>query len=300
MAKNVFEESEERQRSPLLGEKIITSVVERSGYVIAAAILLVVILVMTTDIRFITAQSVADFSATFFVLMFCSYGMYMNMYRNGMISGERLKEYKDVCKRYDEVRDKIKSADVYKRLADFCREYVDNDRRARIEEALSFSGVSYDEFLRYQHLGRAALKAEGLCDTQIRRIRSAKRIRPIKLTPAMLYKQGKGATRFKALHTPPSERRKRDSIFKFITNALSYGMTGFIAFEMFSDPSFKTLCTVAFKLLMIGYTGYSGYVRGYDNIVTDTVLYINDQIDLLEQFERREERICATESESTL
>lgn len=300
MAKNIFEANEERQRSPLLGEKIITSVVERSGYVIAAAILLVVILVMTTDIRFITAQIGSNFSATFFVLMFCSYGLYLNMYTNGMISGERLKVYKDACKRYDEVRDKIKSADVYKRLADFCREYVDNDRRARIEEALSFSGVSYDEFLRYQHLGRAALKAEGLCKAQIRRIRAAKRIRPIKLTPAMLYKQGKGSTRNKALHTPPSERRKWDRISKFITNALSCGMTVFIAFDMFSNPSFKTLCAVAFKLLMIGYTGYRGYVRGYYNIVTDTVLYINDQIDILEQFELREERVCVTESESTL
>ena len=297
MAKNIFEDTEERQRAPLLGEKIITSVVERSGYVIAAAILLVVILVMTTDIRFITAQSVADFSATFFVLMFCSYGMYMNMYRNGMISGERLEVYKDACKKYDEVRDKIKSADVNKRLAQFCREYVDNDRRARIEEALSFSDISYEDFLSYKHLGRRNLKAKGLCDAQIRRIRAAKRIRAIKLSPPMLYKQGKSATRGKAFHTPPSERRKWDSIMKFITNALSYGMTGFIAFEVFSDPSFKTLCTVAFKILMIGYTGYSGYVRGYDNIATDTVLYIRDQIDLLEQFKRWEERICATESE---
>lgn len=295
MAKNVFEESEERQRSPLLGEKIITSVVERSGYVIAAAILLVVILVMTTDIRFITAQSVADFSATFFVLMFCSYGMYINMYRNGMISGERLKEYKDVCESYDKVRDTVKSADVNKRLAQFCREYVDNDRRARIEEALSFSYVSYADFLRYKHMRRKTLKAEGLCNSQIRRIRAAKRVRPIKLTPAMLYKQGKSASRGKAFHTPPSERRKWDSVVKFITNALSYGMTGFIAFEVFSNPSFKTLCTVAFKILMIGYTGYSGYVRGFDNIATDTVLFIRDQIDLLEQFKRWEECTCATE-----
>lgn len=290
MAKNIFEENAEDRVKPLLGEKTITSMVERAGYIVAGAILLVVILVMTTDIKFITAQSVADFSVAFFVLMFCSCAMYANMYKNGMIAGERLQAYKDICAEYDSVRESIKSANVNKKLADFCRSYVDNELRSRIEEVLSFADISYESFSRYRHMSIPEMREAGLYKLQINRIRAARRIRPIKLSPSMLYKQGARASRRKTLHTPPAERRRMDNAFKFMTTAFSYSVTGFIAFEIFTDPSWQTFCAVAFKLLMVGYTGYSGYMRGYDNIATDTVFYIRDQIDLLKQFKSWEAR----------
>lgn len=290
MAKNIFEDNAEEKVKPILGEKSTTSMVERAGYIVAAAILLVVILVMTTDIKFITAQSIADFSVAFFVLMFCSCAMYANMYKNGMIAGERLQAYKDICSEYDSVRESIKSANLNKKLADFCRSYVDNELRSRIEEVLSFADITYDNFLRYRHMSIAEMRKAGLYKMQILRIRAARRIRPIKLTTSMLYKQGARASRRKMLHTPPAERRRMDNAFKIVTTALSYSVTGFIAFEIFTDPSWKTFCAVAFKLLMVGYTGYSGYMRGYDNIATDTVYYIRDQIDLLNQFKSWGER----------
>lgn len=297
MARNIFEENEERE-NPLLGEKTITSMMEKAGYVVAAAILLVVILVMTTDIKCITAQSVADFSVAFFVLMFCSYCMYANMYRNGMLAGERLQAYKDICAEYDSVRSNIKSGDVNKKLSQFCREYVDNERRARIEEVLSGVDISFEDYTKYKHMSRSKMKECGLFSPQIRRVIAARRIRPIKLSPTIIYKQGKSASRRKVIHMTPSDRRKLDNVFKFVTNAASYCVTGFIAFEIFTDPSWQTIFEVAFKLLMIVYTGYSGYMRGYDNIATDTVVFIKDQIELLHQFMRWEE--CAYDKQQSL
>lgn len=297
MAKNIFEENEEREK-PLLGEKTITSMMEKAGYVVAAAILLVVILVMTTDIKCITAQSLADFSVAFFVLMFCSYCMYINMYRSGMLAGEKLDEYKKVCEEYNAVRDKIKSPDVHKRLSAFCRDYVDEERRARIEEVLSLEDIRYEDFARYKNMRRSQMRQAGLYKAQIRRIVAARRIRPIRLSPTIIYKQGNNASRRKALHMLPSDRRKIDNAFKFATNAASYCVTGFIAFEIFTDPTWQTLFEVAFKLLMVICTGYSGYMRGFDNIATDTVVFIKDQIELLHQFMRWEE--CAYDKQQSL
>lgn len=289
MARNIFEENEEREK-PLLGEKTITSMMEKAGYAVAAAILLVVILVMATDIKCITSISIQDFSVTFFVLMFCSYFMYLNMYRNGMIAGERLVEYKNVCEEYTTVRDKIKSPDVHKRLSAFCRDYVDNEMRARIEEVLSKGDIAFEDYTRYKHMGKAQLKACGLFKDQRKCIRKAKRIRHIKLTPTIIYKGGNNASRRKVIHMLPSDRRLIDNVSKLISNATSYCVAGVVAFEIFADPSWQTVISVAFKLLMVVCTGYSGYMRGFDNIATDTVAFIKDQIELLNQFMRWEER----------
>lgn len=290
MAKNIFEEDAEEREKPLLGETTMTSLMEKAGYFVAAAILLVVILVMATDIKFITSISIRDFSVAYCVLMFLSYFMYATLYRNGMLAGKKLKEYKDVCEEYNDVRDKIKSPNVHKRLSDFCREYVDNERRARIEEVLSREDITYDDYIRYKHMGGSQMKECGLFKDQIRCIKRARRIRSIKLTPTIIYKQGNNASRRKVIHMLPSDRRIIDNLSKFLSNAASYFIAGFVAFEIFSNPSWQNVILVAFKLLMVIWTGYRGYIRGYDNIATDTVVFMKDQIELLNQFMRWEER----------
>jgi hypothetical protein len=284
MAKYNFDDSEDGAVAPLLGEKNVTSLIERAGYVVAAAILLVVVLIMTTDIRCIAVQSLADFSVAMFALMFCSYFMYLNMYRNGMFAGEKLKEYKEVCAEYEKIRSEIKSSNVTKRLSEFCREYVENERISRIKGILATADISYDDFQKYKHMSRKQMANEGLFKPQILSVIMARRIRPIKLTPTMLIRPGKNASRRNAMHMTPEDRRKWDKITKFVSNAASYGVAGVILFDIYTDLSWKKIFEVAFKLLLVVYTGYSGYMRGYDNIATDTVVFTRDQIDLLKQF----------------
>lgn len=287
MAKDIFEEHHaEAESAPVtLGNRSNLSMMEKAGYAIAAAILLVVIVVMTADIKVITIQRAADLSVSFFVLVFCSYGMYVNMYRSGMLAGEKTSSYKKVCEEYDQIRADLKKCNLQKRLTEFCIEYVEIEHRARIEEILLPADISWEEYDTCRHLSKAEIMEKGYTRAQFCRIRAANRVRPIKLTPEMLYKQGRMPVKRGALHTQPAVKRRGDFIKKLVTTAMTSGATGFIAFELFSELTWRTVCSVSFKLLMVALTGYSGYTRGYDNIATDSVLYTQDQIDLLRQFE---------------
>lgn len=283
MANNPFADEKTVVRESKTAQK---NLMETAGYIISAAILLVVIIVMTTDIRNITFQGAADLSLQMFVLLFLSYGMYVSMYSNGMMAGEKLPIFKETTQKYTEIRDEIASANNHKALSSFCREYVEQELRSRIEDTILPYGITFDQYKELRFLSDEDMLGKGLSEEQIERIRAANRIKPIKLTPEMLYKHGKAPIKRGVMHIQPALRRRADYIIKLFTTALTSCAMGFIAFELFAEPTWETVCAVVFKLLMVAVTGYSGYVRGYDNIVTDSVLYMQDQIDLLGQFKR--------------
>jgi hypothetical protein len=268
-------------------KKVATSILEKAGFIMAAVIMLVVIVVMTSDIKIITFKEVTELSLSFFVLIFCSYSMYGNMYHSGMLAGRRLGSYKKVSRDYITIRDDIKTKDVQKQLAAFCKEYVDNELKSRREALLENADVTWEEYQECKHLSKKELQYDKkLSKVKIKAISDANWIVPIKLEPAMLYKQGGQTVRRSPLHTAPSTKRTFDFIWNLVkTGATSLCMC-FIAFELFSEPSWEMFCAVAIKLLTVALNGYAGYRRGYDNIAVDTVNYTEDQIDMLEQFKK--------------
>ena len=268
-------------------KKAATSILEKAGFVMAAVIMLVVIVVMTSDIKLVTFKQVTELSLSFFVLIFCSYSMYGNMYHSGMLAGRKLDSYKKVSKDYIAIRDEIKAKDTQKKLAEFCKEYVDNELRSRREALLENADVTWEEYLECRHLSKKELQYDKkFSKVKIKAIADANWIVPIKLEPAMLYKQGGQAVRRSPLHTAPSTKRAFDFGWNLIkTSATSLCMC-FIAFELFSEPSWEMFCAVCIKLLTVALNGYAGFRRGYDNIAVDTVSYTEDQIDMLEQFKK--------------
>lgn len=268
-------------------KKTAASILEKAGFIMAAVIMLVVIVVMTSDIKLVTFKQVTELSLSFFVLIFCSYSMYGNMYHSGMIAGKKLDEYIKVCKEYAIIRAEIKEKDVQKQLAAFCKEYVDNELRERRETVLENADVTWEEYLACRLLSnRELVNDKKLSKVKIKAISAANMIVPVRLTPAMLYKQGGQTVRISPLRTAPSVKRTFDFVWNlFKTGATSLCMC-FIAFELFSEPSWEMFCAVAMKLLTVALNGYAGYRRGYDNIAVDTVNYTEDQIDMLEQFKK--------------
>lgn len=288
MQKDIFGEETEKNESRVLsiGRAIISPSfsIEKAGYFIAAVILLVVIVVMTTDIRAVTVQNIKDLSLSMFVLFFCSYAMYGNMYKSGTLAGENVDAYKEVCKKYDEIRSEIITQDTQKDLSLFCREYVMRELQDRIEDVLIPVSISLVEYEEYKHLTRAQLEERKLSKPQIRRILMANKIRPVKLTPELLCKQGRVPIKRGLMHILPSHRRKKDYMANIGSALTASGAIGFMAFEVFSNPSWSTFCAVVFKVFAVAFTGFSGYVKGYDLITTYTVLFTQDQIDILNQF----------------
>ena len=285
------DETKTKSLAPLGGKSIL----EKAGFIMAAAIMLVVIIVMTTDVKGITFKTIADMSAQFFVLTFCTYGMYTNLYQNGTIAGERSSEYIEVTKKYAELREEMKTNDLHKELTQFCREYVDTERKARCEDVLVTVGVSWEDFLEYRHLNKDELVEKGLSPLMISAVKRAKRIRPIKLRSDMLLRNGRTATRRRAMHVQPIVKRRADMAVHFIKTALTNGALGLIVCDVLVNPSWQTVGAVALKLISVAFSGYSGYRAGFVNVTVNSVAYVQDQIDLLEEFKQWEAKASVTE-----
>lgn len=287
MGNNPFVEEKAEEILPLkrkLSFFPTASFIEKASYIMAIAILAVIVVVMTTDIKAISVQNIKDLSLSMFVLIFCTYCMYVNMYGAGSMAGEKTDRHKDIIAAYNKIKSEVITRDSRKDLAIFCRYIVEKDHKERIEEALIPVGISFEDFEKVRDLSVGELIEKGFSKRKIQCIKRANLIRPIKLTPEMLYKQCKGIIKRGLMHMQPEARKKFDMIKQFVITVLTSGAMGIIVFEVFSDPSWSTVCAVVFKVFAVAFTGYRGYVRGYDNIVTDTVLFTQDQIDILEQF----------------
>ena len=114
----------------------------------------------------------------------------------------------------------------------------------------------------------------------------ANAIKPIKLTPEMIMKRGRGNKRRAPLGVRPETAKTINYVVKLATTVGTSIFTGMIALEAISNPSWATFAELCIKLLMVILSGFTGYKMGYENITINTVDYILDQTDLLNQFEQ--------------
>ena len=172
------------------GRKVGATVIEKAGLITAVFILIVVAVVMTSDISFISINDIKDFSIEAFLILFLCNSMYGNMYHTGVIAARKLEKYKKVKKEYTRIRDEIKMHGFMKRLTAFCKEYVDNELQARREALLENADVTWEEYKECRNLSKKALYELGYDKYKVKAISAANWIVPIKLEPAMIYSDG--------------------------------------------------------------------------------------------------------------
>ena len=290
MARDVFTEDFEDKTEgeyrgdPFSKKKLTTTMVEKAGWIMAVVIMLVVIAVMTLDIKTVTVQKITELSLTAFLLLFCSYAMYGNMYHTGRLEGHKLDSYKRVMARYDAIREEVRSKDIWVELREFCADFVQKELKECRENRLYVGGVSYEEFLKYHRLSKKEMRQKRLPERKIKAILDANWAEPMIFTAEMLYKTGSPTRwRFTPMHISPRTKEIFDYLWTLArTLATSLGMC-FIAFEMFEVPSWETFASVVIKLFTVVISGYSGYRNGY-SLVTTEIAYTEDRIEYLEQF----------------
>jgi hypothetical protein len=150
---------------------------------------------------------------------------------------------------------------------------------------LSVVGLSYDDYTKlYMHLDDASIDAlPQLSEPQKKALKKANRVKPVKLTPEMLMRHGRDVRRRSPLEVSPISKKNIMFGTKFLEIAvLSVGMS-IIALDIIVEPSWLIFASVCLKLVSVIMNGFAGYRTGYENIVIDTVNYMNGQIDLMQQ-----------------
>ena len=260
-------------------KKTFRAVLNNSGSLISIFIILVVGVVMTTEIRFDSAANVASLGLDFFVMILCSYGMYVNLAASGTKQGLLTQEYLDAQSRYDELVERINGQSD--KLTAFCESYVAKELKSTRTMIVESVGITYEAYER-DYIGCDAPSAN-LTERQKAAIQRANRVKPIKLTPSMLVKRSRGIRRRSPLSMAPGVKKAFAFSGRFSTIALTSIMTVWIALDVIVNPDWNVLVMALLRILTVVLNGFSGWQFGYDNVVNDRVNYLSDQCDLIEQ-----------------
>ena len=248
-------------------------------------ILFMVIVVMTTDIRFVSTADIAALGLDFFLLLFCSYLFYVFCADNGTRAGLLSEVYKKALERFTTLKKKIIETGLHTRMREFCSHYICEDLRETRMLYLAVAGIDYDEYItKYSNLDGEGVDAlTDLAPGQKSAIKKANKVKPIKLTPDMIMKQGISSRRRSPLEVRPLTKKTAVFGAKFVRMAILSVCMSVIAFEVIVEPTWIIFVAVCLKLVSVTINGFDGYKEGYDNIAIDTVNFLDSQSDLMEQ-----------------
>lgn len=273
------------ERTNAAKKKVTRSILNNTGIFIGIFIIFVVIVVFTTDIKLTSAAEWAALGLSFFVLLFCSYSMYLNASDSGAKAGRQSDTYKESNTHYDTLKKDIINNKMQGRLSEFCRYYIEEELQNARNAILTEVGVDYDVY-QGEYIGkdkRDLEKLENLSKAQIEAILKANKINPIKLTPEMILKRGRGSHRRNPLEMKPETKRGIKYVVKFIHTCILSVITAVIVLDVVVNPTWATFAACCLKLFPVILNWFMGYKMGYENIVIDTVNYMNDQADLMQR-----------------
>ena len=273
------------EKTTVTKKKILRGAMNYAGTAVGTFIIFVAIVVSTTDISIMTAFDWAVLGLSFFVFMFCAYAMYINGSGNGIRAARKSETYLSAKKQYDDLKNEVITRKMQGRLPEFCRYYIEEELRNTRNSLLTEVGIDFAVY-QERYVGKDKTELEQLTilsKSQVEAIVSANNIKPIKLTPEMILKRGRGSLHRNPLGIEPSKKRRIGYVWKFAsTFAVAVLMVG-ITLNPKPDLTWGTFAECILKLFPIVLNGFTGYKSGYENIVVDTVNYMNDQSDLMRQ-----------------
>lgn len=265
-------------------KNIARSFLNNAGIFATAFLVFAVIIIATTDISFKSFDELAALGLDFFLLFFISFSAYVFCNDSGSKGGINSKLYQDAIKRHEVVKRKIIDSKQQGNLDKFCADYVKKEFIAVRTEILAAAGIDLEYYeANYIALSKREVNSLKISDVKKKAIIRANSIKPVRLTADMLMQCGRTGGRRAPLGMSPKARKNIDFTIKFIKSAIiTVGISG-IMLDVIITPSWTIFATCCLKLLSVLLNIFGGYKSGYENIVIDTVNYITDQADLLEE-----------------
>lgn len=278
-----FEESVDLAHSQR--RKTTKSLLNNAGIIVGVFILFAVVVIVTTDIRLATWADVAGLGIDFFLLLFCSYTMYINCSDSGMRFGLRNDLYLDAVDKFEEKKKEIIGKNYQGRLHEFCWYYINKELENTKMNILAVVGFDYQTYINkwLALTDKQIMALEYLTKPQKEAIIKANAVVPIKLTPEMIMKRGRKTGKRGALGIDPGTKKKINFGMKFISSVFTSLCMTLIIVDFVIEPTWIMFVSCTLRLMIVIINGFSGYKFGYENIVYDTANYMSDQTDLMEQ-----------------
>lgn len=266
-------------------KKLLKNITANSRTFIGAFIIFAVIVIMTTDIKLVTASDFSALGVNFFLLLVCTFSFYSLCSDNGTKNGLIAKVYVNAIERFGRIKKRILDEQKYTKLNDFCTHYISEDLKNARLQYLSVAGIGYEEYLStFSKLSNEEVDLfPELSQLQRKAIKKANDVRPIKLTPKMIMQNGSDYHSRSPLPFSPETKRRimfGTTAVKMIVFTATFTA---ITMEMFINPSWLMFVEICAKIMSVLLNGYQGYKDGYGLIAEYTTRYLDCQSDLMEQ-----------------
>lgn len=265
--------------------KFSQTLLNNAGILVGAFIVFSAIMLVTTEVKFVKPEDIGKFAIDFFFLLFCSYSMYINCSDSGMRFGLRNKDYLQQVEKFESKKKNIIEGKNQKKLAEFCRYYINKELENTKTNILAMVGIDYESYLSNWLIlsNDQVRKIANLSDSQKNAIIKANAVMPITLTPEMIMKRGRRTLKREPLGINPGQKKILIFGIKFLSNIIITLFWTNIFVDFVVQPTWELWFAVILRSLLFILNGYSGYKFGYENIVFDTTNYLSDQTDLMEQ-----------------
>ena len=183
--------------------------------------------------------------------------MFANFYSSGVRAGKNTDAYSEAHKHYDELKKIVVDCKMQGRLTEFCRYYIDDELESARTAILTEVGISYSDYQK-EYCGKdkkTLQKNEKLSVVQIAAILRANKTKPVKLTPEMILKRGRGSASRSPLGVKPETKRALTFGSKFCTTCITSVLTGVIMLDVIVNPTWATFAACCLKLLPIFLNG---------------------------------------------
>lgn len=266
-------------------KKLKKSFISSMGLVFGVFIMFATVVVATTDIKLTDFKDIASLGLNFFLLLLCTYMMYVSCSDSGMKAGLDTDLYKNSIIAFESNKRAIIEGNLQIKLAQFCYHYITEELKMTRLLTLAVVGFSYDDYTeKYLKLSKdEILNDNSLTKTQQKAIIKANAYEPIKLTPEMILRRGRSSRSRSPLGMTPEDKKKIGFGKKFLTSLVVSLFLSTIVLDASAKSTWLIIAEVILKLLAVAMNGFTGYKFGYENIVFDTVDYMNDQTDLMTQ-----------------
>lgn len=254
--------------------------------VLSLFIVLVVVFVFLAQVKILPNVSVQEAAASCVLLFFCSYFMYCNLLNSGTKLGKQEEDYINCTKKHNDLRETIKSNNYEQYLNDFC----ESVRKAKFirdrETELSRVGILYSEYTeKYEGKTEEEILQEfpELNKGKRKAIKKANAVKCVAFTKEMIYRECKPTHSQAILGVTPQAKRN----FRMVWNIFFSAVVAFMSYSIFVDviekPTWASFAMCLVKLLPLFVCGWRGFTNGFDFIAVESVSYMSDQNDLLEE-----------------
>lgn len=266
-------------------QSIAKTLLNNAGIIVGVFIMFAVVVVVTTDFRVASWEDLKEIVVDFALLLLCSYSMYVNCSDSGMRLGLKNKDYLEGISAFNAKKEIIIKSKNQRRLHEFCRFFIERELENTKMNILAVVGYDYDTYMKEYAIRtkKEIDKDEILTKAQRKAINRANAVAPIVLTPEMIMKRGRHTGKRGPLGMAPETKKYIAFGMKLVTTTITTALVAAIIIEFVVEPTWLMFAECMLRLLIVILNGFSGYKLGYENIVFDTVNYMGDQTDLMEQ-----------------